>query len=86
MHEALYRRSDLPKSKKSYAFDEHNVLLLCHGFHMQHGQESWFQREAAKLLVERYGEEAIQFYLESAPLRYPLHLEQLLWVDENGET
>jgi hypothetical protein len=79
LHEALYSRADMPKSKQAYAFDEHNVLLLCSGFHQQYGHSKWFRSKAAELLCTYYGSEAVQFYLENAPLKVPLLLEQLLW-------
>ena len=79
MHEALYSRDDLPKGKQSYAFDEHNVLLLCPGFHQRYGHSKWLRQKAAELLCTYYGDAAIQFYLENAPLKQPLLLEQLLW-------
>ena len=83
LHEALYSRADLPKSKQSYAFDEHNVLLLCRWFHERYGGTKWLRQKAAEYLCTLYGDAAIQFYLEQAPLKKPLLLEEILWSVES---
>ena len=83
LHEALYSRADLPKSKQAYAFDEHNSLLLCRWFHERYGGTKWLRQKAAEYLCTLYGDAAIQFYLEQAPLKKPLLLEEILWAVES---
>ena len=69
LHEALYSRAGIPKSHQAYVMDRHNVISVCHPIHMAFGSTNWFRRQAARVLVDLYGEAAIRFYLDTAPFR-----------------
>ena len=67
LHEALYSRAGIPKSHQGYIYDRHNVITACNHVHLAYGQTRWFKKQAAKVLVALYGDEAIRFYLDTAP-------------------
>ena len=77
MHEALYKRNDVPPELQGYLWDERNCVLICNWSHMQWGQRHDFNEVMADTLVEWYGRPAIEDYLFLAPFKIKTPLDYL---------
>jgi hypothetical protein len=78
LHEVLIKRGDLNTSDQSYMESRFNCVTACNMVHIPYGNTRWFDRYAARVLLEIHGAPALLAYLASAPSRVPGGPEGLL--------
>lgn len=72
MHEALVTRNDVrgwDERARKLIFHKYNCVLVCHGIHIASGHAKWFREECKDLLFNRYGEDAVRFWIMSLPFK-----------------
>jgi hypothetical protein len=86
LHEVLVKRNDLPKSRLGFLTDRLNCISVCHATHMAYGQAAWFNRQAARVLVEIHGLEAVLWWLSQVPFTdEPTTLEAIMCAPDPPE-
>jgi hypothetical protein len=64
LHEALVKRSRVPKNKQHLIFVKENVVPVCHDEHLEHGQTKEMTKRALDILCKRVGARYVgQWYI-----------------------